>query len=249
MDKNATYSWENETIEQTRDRIRRRWGDYPLTVLIINPINLRLVRKIARSSITPTQLTIIAFILTLMAALCISFNNHFIQILGGIFLLLGFLVDCLDGDLARLKGKSSPLGAMLDPTLDRFGEFAVILGMAINGWKTTGNPGWLISGIYLTGISLLYFYLVDAMVWKLPKKEKTAKSKGVKLNGTYVRFGAIEPFIWGQAILAFSGVSNWGLPIFSILFTIGCIKTLYNMVRRAYIIEEKESEHYGTHPR
>ena len=114
-------------------------------------------------------------------------------------MLIAYLFDCLDGDLARLKGLKSPLGAMLDPMLDRFGEFAIILGAAINGWRITQDYKWLIGGILLAGMSQIYFYLVDAMLKKLPEiKNKKKESKRLTIKGTRVRIGAIEPFMWGR---------------------------------------------------
>ena len=117
-------AWRNETIAQTRDRLRRVWGDYLTTIIIINPINIRLVRLLGRTALTPNQLTVIAFCLTVASALCFSSPDWGFQSAGGGLLLLAFLVDCMDGDLARFKGLKSPLGAMLDPIFDRLGASA-----------------------------------------------------------------------------------------------------------------------------
>lgn len=241
-------NWKTETIDQTRERLRREWGDYLLTILIINPINLRLVRLIGRTLITPNQLSFLSFFLTSVAAFFISFVDSSFQAIGGGFLLLGYLVDCLDGDLARLKGLKSPLGAMLDPILNRCGEIVIIIGLSINGWRVTNNPLWLIVGIFLIGISQLYFYITDAML-NIYRKEtgKLNVSKRRKIFGTSIRFGAIEPFIWGQSILAFAGITYLGGVVFSILFTIGCSIQLYKLFRVTNRIKEKDNEKFEVH--
>lgn len=242
--------WQNENINQTRDRIRRSWGDYPLTILIINPINLRLLRLIGNSRIKPNQLTLISFAVMVLAAICLASVLHGVQAVGGVLILIAFLIDCLDGDLARFKDLKSPLGAMLDPILDRFGEVVLITGMAISGWRATNDPFWLIGGIFLVGASQIYFYLVDAIVWKLPeKKDKSLSSQHMTLWGTRVRFGAIEPFIWGETILAFFGVAHWGIPIFSVMFTLGCIKVFYGLFKKARSLDSEDLETYGVHTR
>jgi len=46
-----------------------------------------------------------------------------------ICLLTSGFLDTLDGSLARHKGETSPQGALLDITSDRFVEFSVILGL------------------------------------------------------------------------------------------------------------------------
>ncbi len=241
---------ENETLEQTRRRLRRAWGDYPLTILVINPINLRLARALGRTSATPNQLTVLSFFLMVVSACCFVCLNRPVQALGGATLLIAYLIDCLDGDLARFKDEKSSLGAMLDPILDRFGEFAIAAGAAAGGWRASGDPLWLAAGLWLVGVSQIYFYLVDAMVWKLPKKTGHGeKAPRFTLFGTPVRFGAIEPFIWGQACFAFAGVAHWGAPVFGGMFTLGCILVLRKLFSEAGKLDSEGSEEFGVHTR
>ena len=240
--------WKNESVAETRNRLRRSWGDYPLTILIINPINIRLARLVGHTPLTPNQITVISFMLTVLASILMASNRWSIQFAGGTFLLIAYLFDCLDGDLARLKGLKSTLGAMLDPMLDRFGEFAIVVGISINGWNLTKDYKWLIGGIVLVGMSQIYFYLVDAMLKKLPEVQKPFRSmRQFELKGTRVRIGAIEPFIWGQAGLSFLGVAHWGVIIFGVMFTIGSIGELFRIIIEARLMENKDSECFGTH--
>lgn len=254
--KSNTQAWmQNESIEETRNRIRRQWGDYPLTILIINPINLRLVRWLGHTKTSPNQVTLISFVITLLGALCLCSLSHVIQAAGGFLLLAGYIIDCLDGDLARFKNLKSPLGAMLDPTLDRFGEMAIIGCASIGGFRTGGDPEWLVGGMLLIGLSQMYFYLVDAMVWKLPRQNENGETgkreKGLYIKGTRVRIGVIEPFMWGQALMAFMGIARYGVVIFNIMFVLANIKVLYNLFGKAIRVAStnNESDHFGVHTR
>jgi len=241
-------NWKSETIAQTRIRLRREWGDYPLTILIINPINLFLVKIVGRTSITPNQISFFSFFLTAVAACFLTSLNSSCQAIGGGFLLVGFLVDCLDGDLARLKNLKSPLGAMLDPILDRCGEIVIILGIAVNGWRMTDNPLWLLGGIILMGLSQLYFYITDAMLNIFRKEfDQVDNSEKRTLFGTILKFGAIEPFIWGQAFFAFIGVAYWGVFVFSIMFMICCIIQLCKLFTITRNIQKKDTEKFEVH--
>jgi len=248
LDIEQVDDWKNESVAKTRKRLRRSWGDYPLTILIINPINIRLARLLGHTPITPNQITVISFMLTVLASILMASNRWSIQSAGGAVLLIAYLFDCLGGDLARLKVLKSPLGAMLDPMLDRFGEFAIVVGISINGWNLTKDYKWLIGGIVLVGMSQIYFYLVDAMLKKLPEVQKSFRSmRQFELKGTRVRIGAIEPFIWGQAGLSFLGVAHWGVVIFGVMFTIGSIGELFRIIIEARRMENKDSECFGTH--
>lgn len=242
--------WRNESLADTGQRLRRSWGDYPLTILIINPINIRMARLLGRTAISPNQITIISFILTIFAGGLMASNTWGIQSSGGAVLLLAYLLDCLDGDLARLKGLKSPLGAMLDPMLDRFGEFAVCVGISISGWNLTGDYRWLLGGIILAGMSQIYFYLVDAMLKKLPENPRSRKTtRPIVIKGTRVRIGAIEPFVWGQAGLSFLGVAHWGVFIFGVMFTIGSVGELFRICIEARKVDQIGPDRFGTHMR
>jgi phosphatidylglycerophosphate synthase len=242
--------WKNETLAQSRRRLRRNWGDYPLTILVINPINLRLARWIGSTSITPNQITLLSFFITVMASFCLANTTWAFQIAGGVGILVGYIVDCLDGDLARLKGLKSPLGAMLDPMLDRFGEFTIAIGAAIGGWQRTGDVQWLVAGIVLAGMSQIYFYLVDAMLIKIPEKEESdLKKNPLIIWDTRVRLGAIEPYMWGMALMAILGVAHWGVVIFAFMFTAGSIGELFRICLKVRKQPSLESESYGTHRR
>lgn len=163
-------------------------------------------------------------------------------------LLFAYLLDCLDGDLARLKGLKTPLGAMLDPILNRCGEIVLILGITINAWRITKDPVWLLGGLVLMGASQLYFYITDAML-NIYRKEfnQLNKLNQRTLFGTPLRFGAIEPFIWGLAILAFAGIVYWGVIIFGLMFIVGCVIQLRRLFRLTHNNGPDQSENFEIH--
>ena len=50
---------------------------------------------------------------------------------GGLILLASGAFDMLDGALARATGKAGPFGALLDSTIDRISEAAVLVGVSV----------------------------------------------------------------------------------------------------------------------
>ena len=90
---------------------------------------LAVIQKIARflskSGVGPTFYTIFGLILAVAAGFFLWFGH---LIIGGILLFLGGLFDSIDGAIARISGKSTKFGALLDSTFDRYSEFAVFLG-------------------------------------------------------------------------------------------------------------------------
>ena len=92
---------------------------------IFQPLFDRLARQLLRVSLSPDQVTWLAFVVGLCAAATIATGRPFI----GIALLwLSGLLDVLDGTMARLQNSQSPAGAYLDLILDRLVEAAIIIG-------------------------------------------------------------------------------------------------------------------------
>ena len=77
-------------------------------------------------------------------------------LLGALAYLLGNILDCADGQLARLQGSASPIGYLVDGASDYVGTTAVFVGMAhsLNVQRpSTVNWWWL---VVAAGISMAW---------------------------------------------------------------------------------------------
>src|SRR5918912_111359 len=66
---------------------------------------------------------------------------------GAAIIELSYVLDCADGQLARLKGTSSPVGAHLDFLMDELKAFALIAAIAVRLWMPARDPRWLLEGL------------------------------------------------------------------------------------------------------
>lgn len=89
---------------------------------------LNVGRVIARTGVTPNQLTLIGLLLNVIVAVVIATGEFR---LGGVLLLIASAFDMLDGAVARATGAISRVGGFLDSTLDRYSEIVVYLGVLI----------------------------------------------------------------------------------------------------------------------
>jgi phosphatidylglycerophosphate synthase len=64
------------------------------------------------------------------------------------------ILDVLDGRLARLSGKQTKSGALLDSVCDRWGELFALTGYA---WLLRGSP-WLVASLGAIGGSMMVSY-------------------------------------------------------------------------------------------
>jgi CDP-diacylglycerol--glycerol-3-phosphate 3-phosphatidyltransferase len=95
-----------------------------LAYRITNPI----VGILSKSGITPNALSIINLALNIVAAYVIA-TGHFLP--GGVLVLVSGLFDLLDGALARFTKQTTKFGAILDSTVDRISEAAILCGLLI----------------------------------------------------------------------------------------------------------------------
>ena len=77
---------------------------------------------------TPNSITLLGFAVCVLSAYLVGAN---LLLLGGVVFLLGGALDLFDGALARLTGKTSSFGALLDSVFDRLGEAALFVGLGI----------------------------------------------------------------------------------------------------------------------
>ncbi|NWF78109.1 MAG: CDP-alcohol phosphatidyltransferase family protein [Chloroflexi bacterium] len=103
-----------------------------LAYRITNPI----VGILGKSGITPNALTLINLALNIVAAYVIA-TGHFLP--GGVLVLVSGLFDLLDGALARFTRQTTKFGAILDSTVDRISEAAILCGLLIWHLARGGN--------------------------------------------------------------------------------------------------------------
>jgi CDP-diacylglycerol--glycerol-3-phosphate 3-phosphatidyltransferase len=85
-----------------------------------------IARGLASTGISPTQLTLLGFVLNLGVALVLATGN---LALGGVLSIVVGAFDMLDGALARVAKRATRFGAFLDSTLDRYSEAAILLAL------------------------------------------------------------------------------------------------------------------------
>ena len=111
------------------------------------------VVPLARTGITPNQVTLATLPVFLAGAALMAFaaraGARWSR--GAAIIELSYVLDCADGQLARLKGTSSPVGAHLDFLMDELKAFALVAAVAVRLWLpdarsragcSRGWPAW-----------------------------------------------------------------------------------------------------------
>jgi CDP-diacylglycerol--glycerol-3-phosphate 3-phosphatidyltransferase len=103
--------------------------------------------------VSSTMVTIVGLLLTVVGSVLIAFGYLW---QGALVAAVGVVLDALDGPLARIQGKEGLKGAFLDTMSDRFGEIAILVGLAV---YLREDPVALILCILTLAFSLMTPYI------------------------------------------------------------------------------------------
>jgi phosphatidylglycerophosphate synthase len=96
-------------------------------------------RLCARLRMTPSGVTLVSILFVVVAALGFWQASRPAMIIGGVLLYLGFMLDCVDGQLARYTRSFGAFGGWIDTMADRAKEYIAYAGLAA-GAERIGLP-------------------------------------------------------------------------------------------------------------
>ncbi|MDW4907046.1 DUF5941 domain-containing protein [Streptomyces sp. ADMS] len=137
----AVAAVDDESV-RLKSAVKSRDGFF--TTFCVSPYSRHLARWCARRGLTPNQVTTASLLTALIAAGCAATGTRGGFVTAGVLLLVSFVLDCTDGQLARYSLQYSTLGAWLDATFDRAKEYAYYAGLAL-GAARGGDDVWALA--------------------------------------------------------------------------------------------------------
>ncbi len=139
------------------------------TVLLVDPFASRLVRLVAPYRwITPNLLSFVAFLFGIGAAACFLMGDRWWLVWGALLFHLSFVVDCMDGKIARLNGTGSMFGAWFDFIFDRIRVIICTLALMGGQYERTGEIKYLWLALAVVSLDL-FRYLNSSQVAKIKR--------------------------------------------------------------------------------
>ena len=143
-----------QDIREQTYKVRDAWW----TVLLVDPLAVRLVRLVAPYRwITPNLLTVLAMLLGVGSAACFLAQDRWWLIAGALLFHLSFVVDCMDGKIARLNGTGSMFGAWFDFMFDRLRVFMCAAALFGGQYARTGHVAYLWTLVVVTFLDLFRY--------------------------------------------------------------------------------------------
>src|SRR3954454_436567 len=143
----------------------RNSGEHWAGKLYMRRLSPYLTRALIPTRITPNGVTWLMIAVGLAAAAVLTLPGWWPPVVVVLLIQCQLLLDCSDGELARWRGVSSPVGIYLDRMAHNITEAALPVALAIRadgGWDSIG--GWTDLGL-LTAMLVLLVRVESALVY------------------------------------------------------------------------------------
>jgi len=107
-------------------------NDGSISKYINRPISKWITSKITDYPLTPNQISIAVFFISVFSGLIISIEGYFFLLLGALLAQLSSILDGCDGEIARLKLLESKFGGWFDRVLDRYSDLFILTGLTFH---------------------------------------------------------------------------------------------------------------------
>ncbi len=114
----------------------------PLNYYVYHPLARRLARLLVPTPVTPNMVSVMSAGLPCAAAACfvgLAWPGN--AVVGLFFMLLWHVVDGADGDLARMTGRASATGELVDGVCDYFGNTVMYFRLRLPRGRRLGRLG------------------------------------------------------------------------------------------------------------
>jgi phosphatidylglycerophosphate synthase len=140
------------TIDEIKRAAKREDFRAGVQMRLLTPrISVRVTRWIvARTRVTPDQITLVSFVIGLAAAAAFASTDRLV-VLGGLLAFhLHVLLDYVDGEVARCRGQTSVQGAYFDLITDRVTFPLLVFCAGLGVYRQLGDPAVLIVAFVAT---------------------------------------------------------------------------------------------------
>jgi len=182
----------------------------------LKPALEKMGRVFASTGLSPNFWTVVGLGFALLSAIAYGMGIEFGLIIGGVLLLVSGFFDMVDGQVARVTGKTSKVGSYLDSMFDKIAETAIFLGILVGGYA---EPYLVLLAITL---SLLVSYA-----------RAKSDSLNVKLQGIGIGERAER-----LLVIAIIGIIGYMEPAVIIVVIIAGITLIQRMIFTAKNIKE-----------
>ena len=141
--------------------LMRKANDGPVSLYLNRPLSIRISRYFTKTSLTPNQISIFSFLLSLLAAALFAFRGYPALLAGGMLAQFASVIDGCDGEVARLKYMESAFGGWFDAVLDRYADAFLLFGLTWHVYAMNADAFTLFVGFLAIIGTFMLSYTAD----------------------------------------------------------------------------------------
>jgi len=203
---------------------------------VVHPLTKPMTYFCAKLNVSPNTITAISFLFYFLSAVLFGFGRLKI---GAVCSLMGFFLDCMDGNVARLNKRSSFFGYWLDGTIDQISIYMILCGLSFHL-----GAQYLYLAVLFVLIPFTIFYRTALLIDRKENREFSEQDKSMvwKINSNWVRvlykemkdirvvepFGFFEAWMFLTVLFPLIGFPTAGIfAFFFIWVPVLAVKTIF----------------------
>ncbi len=208
-------------------------ADSLFNIYLARPLAAPIVAALKNTRVTPNQVTITSLMCMCASVACFSAISGWLGLLlGTLALEMSYLLDCTDGQLARVTKQSSPVGAELDFLMDELKALLLIAALTLRGHFQDQQPTWFL----IVGLASAVVLAAALSMTKFIRCPAYAEATGKKQLKHGEAAGAARKSKYWPIMMLPRVIQHYpaGLPIFAIfnrldifLYVYGALHVLY----------------------
>lgn len=153
---------------------------------VVRHLSVHVTPVLAKLPVRASQITAVSLLAGLAGGLCMMQGDRTLGIIGGVLLVICYVLDNCDGEIARLKNQTSRLGMHFDTFVDAVVHTFFFAALGIGVRETTGEDAWLWLG-WIAAAGSAINYVISIIV---DPRDRVADQRP---GGSTGREGAAQP--------------------------------------------------------
>jgi phosphatidylglycerophosphate synthase len=173
----------------------------------IRKFSVPLSRVLARRGVGPNVVTFLGLLLAVAAAMAVSVDIYVVSLIGALLYYASMVVDCSDGEVARLTFRDSRFGAWFETAVDYVTYFLLLGALVLSGQARSDGGRELEAAIIAVAGSLVVVavagYLRQRVAGKDPGQFDYAAAAVLRSSTPFHRFAR-----WGRQWIKRSTIAH-----------------------------------------
>jgi len=142
-------------------QLKSKPNDGPISKYLNRLMSARISGYLVKTSVTPNHISMVSFVLSLLAAWLFAAGGYVALLAGGMLAQFASIIDGCDGEVARLKYLESAFGGWFDAVLDRYADAFLLFGLTWHVYAVSSDAFTLFVGFLAIIGTFMLSYTAD----------------------------------------------------------------------------------------